>query len=170
MSEENISGAWRHLCDNVYVERQEHGEAYVMSRWSLSKSRLDEFCKFSKLCRKCYEAGIPEPRSPDTVKPILRLAQKRWLDTWNMCYQRGADTAQSIEALFDHVGIIKRRKPPQRVIEKNRVQRAMNALAKIEDPEGFVKRNGEAALGKDFGTGFYNAVEIEQGRMNYDGD
>ena len=166
MNDDFISGAWQTLCDGYVAERKQHGEAYVMSRWSLSKSRLNLFTKFSKFCRMCRDEGLAAPLSPDIAAPVLRLPQKRWMDTWNMCYQRSADTAQSIQSLMDHVGINTRKRPPDHVVKRNRVRKASQTLAEIGDGEALVDQIGPHGLGKQWPDAVRVVIDADQARMD----
>lgn len=143
-------------------------EYYVQKRWSLSKSRAELLCKFAKFCGLCRAQNYRMPDSPENVKPILALAQKRWIDAWALCvqYADGPINAGHCEATLAQFGFITRKKLPPHVLNGQRVRKAAKLLAGVEDGERLVEEGGARVLGKEWDTGIRHAIDIDQAKWN----
>lgn len=155
------SGDWK--------EWHETWDAYVADRWGLSKSRaklLCNFARFRQLCEKESTGALPE--TPESVKTILALPQKAWLETWELVtnYCKPPITAQNIAACLEHFKIFAHKRVPPEVLKAIQVRRAAKTLANMGDGEQLVQQIGANGLGAKWNEAVRVVIDADQERMN----
>src|SRR5687767_11380497 len=90
-------------------------DEYVKSRWGLSKSRAKLLCAFARFYDMC-EAELfgTLPESPEQVKAILALPQKKWLEAWEFVLNDNTlpILPQNVESTLARFGIFANKKIP----------------------------------------------------------
>jgi hypothetical protein len=142
---------------------------YCKKRWGLSKSRAKTLCDFAKFRGMC-EAELfgTLPETPEQVKPIMALPQKKWLETWEMVLGlcKFPITPQNVESAMEHLGIYANKKLSQEALKAIRLRRAAKTMAEFEDGGKLVHEIGGKALGKNWNKAVEVVIEADQARMN----
>ena len=138
-------------------------DAYVAGRWNLPKTRARLLVNFAKFCGLCREEGIPIPETPETVAPIFRLAQKRWLQVWQMVrqYAEAPYTSDDCQGIMNHFGIYPNDRPPEHVVKGRKIRRAAKTIAEMKDGTELVREIGGDALGDDWDDAVRVAVDAD---------
>lgn len=166
--------AWQQLCETLLAIRKSREwapefisfEAYVVGRWALSKTRAKLFCDFAKFCAMARAEYLPLPISPDTVTPVLRLQQSRWMEVWAICSSYDAKTKNEIQSLLAHLGIGNSKRIPQYILNGRRVRKAAETLAEFNDGEKLVDEIGPDALGKNWDEAVRVTIDADQAKMD----
>lgn len=178
MNEPLFSAAYHSLCENLLAIRRSGDwkseasdfDSYVKARYSLSKTRAKLFCNFAIFTKLCREAGMDLPETPDNVEPVLKLAQKRWLEVWELILAYAPDmralNAQHCKSVMDHFGVLTNKRIPPHVLKGMRVRRASKVLAELGDGEQLVSEIGAKGLGKHWDESVRVVIDADQARMD----
>jgi hypothetical protein len=177
MNEQMLEGAYATYCQTLCGIRKsgdwkawhEDWAEYCKKRWGLSKSRaktLVHFAKFRDMCEAELFGTLPE--TPEQVKPIMALPQKKWLETWEMVLSvcKFPITPQNVESALQHFGIYANKKLSPEAMKAIRVRRAAKTMAEIGDGEKLVSEIGGRALGKNWNKAVEVVIEADQARLN----
>jgi len=152
------SGDWHHYAASFDV--------YVQLRWSLSKTRAKLLCDFAKFCKMVGQEKLKIPGSPENVRPILMLPQKRWLEIWAICinYADGPINAKHCTATMEQFGFIARKKIPEKILNSRRVRHAAKTMAQFKDGEALVEQVGVKGLGGDWDMAVRVTIDADQAK------
>lgn len=172
MSESLFALAIRQQCEHLLAIRKSGDwrrdatsfDTYCKKRWSLSKTRAKLLCDFAVFCRMAQDSYMRVPDSPDNIRPLLALPQRRWLDVWTMVldYAREPVSASSLSAILDHLGIVSRNRMPSWILNGKRVRKAAETLADLGDGEKLVDEIGPQGLGQKWDKAVKVVIEADQ--------
>jgi hypothetical protein len=176
-SEAMLESAYATYCQTLCSLRKsgewkawhEDWSEYCKQRWGLSKSRakaLAHFAKFRDMCEAELFGTLPE--TPEQVKPIMALPQKKWLETWEMVLGvcKFPITPQNVESALQHFGIYANKRLSPEARKAIRLRRAAKTMAEAGEGSAVVSQIGGRALGKRWDAAVKFVIDADQERMN----
>lgn len=156
------SGDWKAWHDSF--------EDYCKVRWGLSKSRAKALCNFARFRDLCdAELLGTMPETPEQVKGILALPQKRWVETWELVLSVCKNlpiTPQNVESALEHFGIYANKRLSPEALKAIRVRRAAKTMAEMSDGTKLVGEIGGRALGKNWNKAVEVVIDADNERRN----
>lgn len=177
MNEEMLSAAYVSYCETLLAIRKsgdwkdwhDTWDDYVQRRWSMSKSRAKLLCDFAKFRNMALDELFGTlPESPEQVKSILALPQKRWLEVWELVIgdNKLPITAANVESTMLRFHIYAHKKLSPEAVKAIRVRRAAKTMAEMNDGTQLVGEIGGKALGKNWTKAVEVVIDADQARLN----
>lgn len=177
MNEQLLEGACATYCQALLAIRKSgdwkawHDDwfEYCKQRWGLSKTRAKALCDFAKFRDMCDAELIGTmPESPEQVKPLLTLPQKRWIETWTLVLSvcKFPITPHNVESAMEHFGIFANKKLSPEARKAIRVRRAAKTMAEMSNGTELVHEIGGRALGKNWTKAVEVVIDADNERRN----